>query len=112
MSSLGKLNKNTSAIIVYRESREDSGRRADASSNQGGGEKGSEGRIVPIANELASRVERRIVRGPIVFIPASNEWVHEFSWHGAVTERGGSKTGFPGDTKVAHAWYVIFSLVY
>jgi hypothetical protein len=29
------------------------------------------------------RVERRVVRGPTKFIPASNEWVHEFEWHGS-----------------------------
>jgi len=27
-------------------------------------------------------VNRRIIRGPTIFIPAANEWVHEFSWHG------------------------------
>lgn len=28
------------------------------------------------------RVSRRIIRGPTLFIPAANEWVHQFSWHG------------------------------
>jgi len=28
-------------------------------------------------------VQRRIVRGPEVFVPQPNEWVHQFSWHGA-----------------------------
>jgi hypothetical protein len=28
------------------------------------------------------RVGRRIVRGPALFVPAANEWLHEFSWHG------------------------------
>jgi hypothetical protein len=27
-------------------------------------------------------VERRIIRGPTLFIPAANEWIHNFSWHG------------------------------
>ena len=31
----------------------------------------------------ASRVTRRIVRGPSLFMPAANEWLHEFRWHGA-----------------------------
>jgi len=50
-------------------------------------------------------VERRIVRGPAVFIPAAEEWVHEFSWHGSISARTGqgSKTGSPGDEKVPHA---------
>jgi len=50
-------------------------------------------------------VQRRIVRGPAVFIPDAFEWVHEFSWHGSIepnTGRG-SKTGSPGDEKVPHA---------
>src|SRR3954451_5376263 len=29
------------------------------------------------------RVARRVVRGPALFMPAANEWLHEFSWHGA-----------------------------
>lgn len=49
-------------------------------------------------------VQRRIVRGPAVFIPGAHEWVHEFSWHGSVDSTGrGSKTGSPGDEKVPHA---------
>lgn len=28
-------------------------------------------------------IRRRIVRGPAQFIPASGEWLHQFSWHGA-----------------------------
>mmetsp|Transcript_25984 Transcript_25984/g.33780 ORF Transcript_25984/g.33780 Transcript_25984/m.33780 type:complete len:456 (+) Transcript_25984:119-1486(+) len=27
-------------------------------------------------------VQRRVIRGPTLFIPSANEWVHEFSWHG------------------------------
>ena len=37
-------------------------------------------------------VERRIVRGPARFIPASNEWVHEFAWSGV--PKDGSKTTY------------------
>ena len=29
------------------------------------------------------KVARRVVRGPEVFVPAANEWLHQFSWHGA-----------------------------
>lgn len=28
-------------------------------------------------------ISRRIVRGPELFVPAANEWLHEFSWHGS-----------------------------
>ena len=31
----------------------------------------------------AGRVSRRMVRGPALFMPAADEWLHEFSWHGA-----------------------------
>lgn len=49
------------------------------------------------------RVERRIVRGPCVFIPSAMEWVHTFSWHGSIHEGKGSKTGTLGDQKQPHA---------
>jgi len=29
---------------------------------------------------------RRLIRGPLLFIPDSNEWIHEFSWHGTDPE--------------------------
>jgi len=50
-------------------------------------------------------VQRRIVRGPAVFIPGAYEWVHEFSWHGTkLDDTGkGSKTGAPGMKKTPHA---------
>lgn len=28
-------------------------------------------------------VTRRVVRGPAMFVPMANEWLHGFSWHGA-----------------------------
>ena len=28
-------------------------------------------------------VRRRIVRGPALFVPTADEWLHEFQWHGA-----------------------------
>lgn len=34
-------------------------------------------------------VEKRVVRGPTLFIPAANEWLHEFSWHGSDPEDKG-----------------------
>jgi len=43
------------------------------------------------------------VKGPAVYIPEANEWVHTFSWHGSVTNGKGSQTGRPGDEKQPHA---------
>jgi hypothetical protein len=50
-------------------------------------------------------VSRRLVKGPEIFIPMANEWLHRFSWHGTVIsgKSKGSITGSPNDTKVAHA---------
>merc|ERR1719355_166352 len=37
-------------------------------------------------------------------MPDSNEWMHTFSWHGAIKSDGkGSKTGYCGDVKIPHA---------
>ena len=48
------------------------------------------------------RVERRLVRGPTLFIPEANEWLHEFSWHGPIGETGGEKAHHrPNITKFA-----------
>ena len=47
----------------------------------------------PMATASKHKVERIIVTGPTVYFPASNEWIHKFSWHGTVTPRGGSITG-------------------
>src|SRR5206468_9933285 len=35
------------------------------------------------AGDGADRVTRRVVRGPSLFMPAANEWLHEFRWHGS-----------------------------
>jgi len=40
-------------------------------------------------------VVRKIVRGPAVFVPSADEWMHSFSWHTS----GGSEAAAP-DTKV------------
>lgn len=37
--------------------------------------------VATLAGE--SMVERRVIRGPTLFIPAANEWIHKFSWHGS-----------------------------
>ena len=36
-------------------------------------------------------VHRRVVRGPAQFVPASGEWLHRFSWHGADPRQQGRK---------------------
>lgn len=34
----------------------------------------------------SKEVEQRIVFGPTLFIPSSEEWLHNFSWHGAMKD--------------------------
>lgn len=41
---------------------------------------------VTITSAANQTVLRRIVRGPAVFIPNADEWVHAFSWHGTPSE--------------------------
>jgi hypothetical protein len=36
-------------------------------------------------------VARRVVRGPALFTPTAQEWVHEFSWHGTDPKQGHCK---------------------
>jgi len=59
--------------------------------------------LAPLSTN-GEQVARTIVRGPAVYIPGANEWVHTFSWHGSVSPDGRpSKTGAPGDIKKPHA---------
>lgn len=37
-------------------------------------------------------ISRRVVRGPELFVPAANEWLHEFSWHGSTRPDSPKKT--------------------
>lgn len=39
----------------------------------------------------AGGVIRRIVRGPALFVPTPEEWVHDFSWHGTDGRQGNRK---------------------
>ncbi|MCA9265886.1 MAG: hypothetical protein KDA60_18620 [Planctomycetales bacterium] len=39
--------------------------------------------LVIYRREEDERVSRRVMRGPAQYVPAANEWLHEFSWHGA-----------------------------
>lgn len=77
-------------IVVYKENSVDS---SESSEN-----------VVAKANK-STHVSRRVVSGPDIFVPEPNEWLHEFSWHGTKIsgQTKGSITGFPGDTKTAHA---------
>jgi len=75
------------AVIVYREtSRSDDGAALASPTNVGvaalvdqGLEKGPVEIPVMLGCDV---VERRVVRGPTLFIPSANEWLHEFIWHG------------------------------
>lgn len=59
--------------------------------------------LAEVAAVGAVHVDRRVVHGPAVFMPGSDEWLHEFSWHGSIKDGKGSKTGYSGDVKVPHA---------
>ena len=46
--------------------------------------------IVVYNRDIATNdVNRRIVKGPCLFMPESNEWLHEFQWHAQDTENFG-----------------------
>jgi len=76
------------ALVVYRETGTDGDgpraiKQADAAA----------AKAVPVdANSVIATigqpatVERRVVRGPAIFVPEAAEWVHQFSWHGSATE--------------------------
>jgi len=36
-----------------------------------------------VYRQAGDKVDRRIVRGPKMFVPGSQEWMHSFRWHGA-----------------------------
>jgi hypothetical protein len=36
-------------------------------------------------------VQRRVVRGPKLFVPMADEWIHKFSWHGTDHRQGNRK---------------------
>lgn len=107
------------AIVVYREggavgrdgeAADDGDESKDADDVGGGGlEKAAAAATVqaatsqnevalPVARAIAclpadgKRVQRRVVRGPTLFIPAANEWVHTFSWHGSNNKMDDERT--------------------
>lgn len=46
--------------------------------------------IVVYENEQG-KVSRQVIRGPGLFVPNENQWLHEFSWHGAKGRDHGTK---------------------
>jgi hypothetical protein len=45
--------------------------------------------VVYNRNEKTKQVNRRIVKGPCVYMQSSNEWLHEFKWHSVDSENLG-----------------------
>lgn len=43
--------------------------------------------VVVYGRQADGAVQRRVVRGPARFVPASGEWLHRFSWHGSDPQR-------------------------
>jgi hypothetical protein len=35
-----------------------------------------------IFRELEGTITRTIIHGPTLHVPAADEWIHEFTWHG------------------------------
>lgn len=44
-----------------------------------------------VYRQQETNVLRRIIRGPALFVPTPQEWVHEFSWHGSDPKHGNRK---------------------
>jgi hypothetical protein len=40
-------------------------------------------KAVVVYRQEQPKITRRIMRGPELFVPEPNEWLHEFKWHGA-----------------------------
>lgn len=36
-----------------------------------------------VYRQMPGQVDRRVVRGPALFVPDPDEWLHEFRWHGS-----------------------------
>lgn len=76
------------ALVVYRSEQTGVGKAAVAEAGAVSVAVG-ETELKERKDENKGEVERRIIRGPTQFMPDANEWVHEFSWHGAPA--GGDK---------------------
>ncbi len=38
---------------------------------------------IVIYRKIEDTVDRKVIEGPALYVPKSNEWLHEFRWHGA-----------------------------
>lgn len=58
--------------------------------------------IVVYSEDTDKIVSRRVVRGPITFVPEANEWIGTFSWHGPYSDKdpGRHKAGSAKQTKL------------
>lgn len=81
------------SVLRLPNSEEDGKDEDDYEEDKGGAGKcgaGTRGQTTPVAaavSQLGGRsVQRRIVMGPTLFVPSSNEWIHEFAWHGRVPD--------------------------
>jgi len=84
-------------LVVYRETdeRRDSGILTTATSAGADESKEQdEGSAAITAKKFTaiSGVSRRIIRGPTLFTPQANEWIHEFSWHGSNNRMDDART--------------------
>jgi hypothetical protein len=57
-----------------------------------------------VYRRTGEEVERRVVRGPAVFVPTENEWLHQFSWHGADPKRPNRK--IPRALRFVKLWVI------
>ena len=87
------------AIVVYRESKDEipafvedeEAKQPDVSAKGPRNATGGSSKVMAVPGVAINdeplddgmRVERRVVRGPALFFPASNEWIHKFTWHGS-----------------------------
>ena len=39
--------------------------------------------VIVVYVQDGGQVQRKLIRGPALHVPAENEWLHEFRWHGA-----------------------------
>ncbi|MBC7474552.1 MAG: hypothetical protein H7263_09700 [Candidatus Sericytochromatia bacterium] len=54
--------------------------------------------IVVYCQQSNLEVQRKVVRGPELYMPSENEWTHEFKWHGAIDNAKSNKK-IPGALK-------------
>lgn len=58
-----------------------------------------ENEVMVVYNKSGNnKVEKKIIKGPEIYMPTVNEWTHEFSWHGSV-KSGVSNKKYPNALK-------------